>query len=112
MVQNKIKEIRTKNYLSKTELAKICDVTCSTVSMWEGGQRGLDVKHAKLLSKTFGVTLDWLFGLDEDAVQVRVPSNKKSVTIVEKGEMPKTVVLKDKQYEEIKAILNKFESKD
>lgn len=52
--------LRKKNGLSQEALAEKLDVTRQAVSRWEGAQTFPDISKVILISKTFGVSIDYL----------------------------------------------------
>lgn len=66
MVAERIKNLREKNHMTQSSLAKKLNVTRSTVNAWE---MGISVPSTALLvdmSKLFHVSTDYLLGLNEN----------------------------------------------
>ncbi len=62
-----IRELRTKNRMSQSQLAKVVNVHQTAVSQWENGLTNPDISSAKLLAEYFNVTTDYILGLTEVA---------------------------------------------
>ncbi len=59
-----LKELRKEKKLSQAEFAKEFNIGQTTVSGWETGYREPDLDTLIKLSKYFGVTTDYLLGID------------------------------------------------
>lgn len=68
IVMNKFKdnlrELRTEKNLTQKQLANELGVLERTVSYWENGSRECDFDTLILIAKFFGVTIDYLLGLE------------------------------------------------
>lgn len=64
-VGNHIKEIRKNNNLSQRCLAKILNTSHSTLSVYENGKTLILVAFAYQICYNFGVSFDWLLGLND-----------------------------------------------
>lgn len=62
LTQDVIKELRTKNGLTQSELASKVLVTRQAVSRWETGKTVPNTETLKLLSNCFGVSVNTLLG--------------------------------------------------
>ena len=60
-----IRELRNEKGITQTELAKEISTTQDTISLWELGKSYPDVINVVKLCKFFGVTSDYLLGLNE-----------------------------------------------
>ena len=60
-----IRELRKEKGITQTELAKEISTTQDTISLWELGKSYPDVINVVKLCKFFGVTADYLLGLNE-----------------------------------------------
>lgn len=60
-----IRELRKEKGITQTELAKEISSTQDTISLWELGKSYPDVINVVKLCKFFGVTSDYLLGLNE-----------------------------------------------
>ena len=65
MLGQRICELRTANGWSQVDLAKKLGVVKQTVSNWENENIQPSIEMLVRLSKIFGVTTDYLLGLDE-----------------------------------------------
>lgn len=57
--------LRTENHISQSQLAKALGVSQKAVSLWESGDRVPSATVIASLAKYFGVSADYLLGLDE-----------------------------------------------
>ena len=60
-----LKDLRKENNLSRQQLADLIQVNVRTISYWELGQRECNLEQLIALSKVFGVTTDFLLGLED-----------------------------------------------
>ena len=60
-----LKELRKENNMSRQQLADLIFVNVRTISYWELGQRECNLEQLVSLSKVFGVTTDYLLGLED-----------------------------------------------
>ena len=65
MIGNRIKEVRERNGLTQSELAKKLGLTRSGVNAWEMGISIPSAQYLIGLSKLFKVSVDYLLGLNE-----------------------------------------------
>ena len=61
----RLKELRKEKKISQVELAKEIGVGKSIISLWEKGECDITLSKAKTLAQFFGVTLDYLSGLED-----------------------------------------------
>jgi len=61
----KLKELREYKKLSMMDLAKQTNISDAAISRWENGQRNIGSEHLITLAKFFGVTTDYLLGLED-----------------------------------------------
>lgn len=65
LVGERIKNLRQEKKMSQQELADAINVACSTVSMYENGERIPRDQIKLAIANLFGVTVDYLFfGVD------------------------------------------------
>lgn len=64
-LNERIKMLRTENHISQSQLAKALGVSQKAVSLWESGDRVPSATVIASLAKYFGVSADYLLGLDE-----------------------------------------------
>ena len=67
MIADKIKALRTSHNLTQAELARKLGITRNGVNSWEQGLSIPSTNYIVELSKLFGVSTDYLFGLSEQA---------------------------------------------
>ncbi|MDE6597157.1 MAG: helix-turn-helix domain-containing protein [Clostridia bacterium] len=60
-----IKEERLQKKMSQRNLAEVLGVTQDSVSLWEKGKRLPATEHIIALCKYFGISADYLLGLDK-----------------------------------------------
>ena len=65
MLNERIKELRLARNMSQVELANLLNVTKQSVSNWENDNIQPSVEMLIKISKVFGVTTDYLLGLDD-----------------------------------------------
>lgn len=84
MIAEKIKNLREKNNLTQSALAKKLNVTRSSVNAWE---LGISVPSTALivdLAKLFHVSTDYLLGLDENVtLDISSLNNKETMILYE-----------------------------
>ena len=59
-----IKELRKKTNMTQEQLANILSISPQAVSRWENGTAMPDISYLPLLANLFGVTTDYLLGMD------------------------------------------------
>ena len=59
-----IKELRKKTNMTQEQLANILSISPQAVSRWENGSATPDISYLPLLANIFGVTTDYLLGMD------------------------------------------------
>ncbi len=64
MVGKRLKELRTARRLTQAEFGKLIGVGKSAISQYESGAREPDTAILRRIAASFGVTTDWLLGLD------------------------------------------------
>lgn len=74
-IGNKILELRKKANLSQENLAEKLDVSRQTISKWETGETGPDLKQAASISKIFNISLDELVDNNIKEIIVEKVSN-------------------------------------
>ena len=67
MIADKIKTLRASHNITQAELARRLGVTRNGVNSWEQGLSVPSTNYIVELSKLFGVSTDFLFGLSEQA---------------------------------------------
>lgn len=61
----RLKELRTDANMSRTQLAEAILVNVRTISYWELGQRECNLEQLAKIARTFGVSTDYLLGLED-----------------------------------------------
>ena len=60
-----LKELRKEKNLSRQNLADLIFVSVRTISYWELGQRECNLEQLITLSRIFGVSTDYLLGIED-----------------------------------------------
>lgn len=66
MLKTNLKNLRLEKKLTQEELAKVLNLSVSTISMYETGSREPDISTLKTISEYFNVTCDYLLGLSSN----------------------------------------------
>lgn len=61
---NRIAEVRKQHHLTQKDLGSILGAAQNTISNWESEKRSPDYASLQKMAQYFGVTIDWLLGLD------------------------------------------------
>ncbi len=61
----KLKELRQETGLTQTQLAKKVGISQAGIAKWETGDRSPDIEFVVILAKFFGVSTDYLLGLED-----------------------------------------------
>ena len=61
----RLKELRTEKGLSTLKLGKEIGVSDATISRWENGISNIKSEELIIVAQYFGVTADYLLGLEE-----------------------------------------------
>ncbi|EIS9524135.1 helix-turn-helix transcriptional regulator [Clostridioides difficile] len=70
MIGEKLKQLRIKNNLKQSDLAKILDVTQGAIGMYENDQRTPPAESIVKLAEYFNVTTDYLLGFNKTSYSV------------------------------------------
>ncbi|MFD1485354.1 LexA family protein [Lacticaseibacillus baoqingensis] len=81
-IGKRIAELRKKRSWTQAMLSDKMSVSQSTVTMWENGKRAVSSEDTIKLAALFGVTTDFLLGLDD------LPPNAVPVTATETVQIP------------------------
>ena len=63
--KERLKELRTERGLSIAMLAKQVDIGVASICRWENGQADIKSQQLVVLAKFFGVSVDYLLGLED-----------------------------------------------
>jgi len=85
MISRKLKDLRSEQGITQTELSSSLNVSQSTIGMWESGKRSPDLRTAKQVADYFGVTVDYLFGLDYDIRSIDKSKSRGKDTSLTEG---------------------------
>ena len=58
----RVKDLRTENGISRAELAEKLNVSVRLIAYWEGGQRECDFDTLLKIAETFSVSFDYILG--------------------------------------------------
>ena len=61
----RLRELRIDKNMSRKDLASLLNVNSRTISYWELGQRECNLEQLVNVANVFGVTTDYLLGLDD-----------------------------------------------
>ncbi len=61
----KLKELRTERKLSYESLGKLVNISHTSIFRWENNQADITSDNLIILAKFFGVTTDYLLGLED-----------------------------------------------
>ena len=64
-IQTNLTELRKQNNLTQADIAKITGKAITTVATWEQGKTLPDVYTLFLLTRRYGVTMDYMFANNE-----------------------------------------------
>ena len=67
MIGEKIKEMRERNKLTQSDLAKLLNITRSSVNAWESGLSAPSTQYIAELARILKVSTDYLLGLNNTA---------------------------------------------
>ena len=67
MIADRIKDLREVKKLTQSDLAKHLGITRSSVNAWEQGISVPSTQYVVELSRAFGVSTDYLLGVDDSA---------------------------------------------
>lgn len=70
----RLKQLRTENDVSQSDIAKLLDVTRQAYSRYERGEREPDLEMLCKLADYYGVTVDYLIGHDSKSIMDRPDS--------------------------------------
>lgn len=65
MIGDIIKTLRVERNMTQTDLAKLLFTSQDTISLWERNKSLPDIKSIIYMTKIFGVTSDFLLGLED-----------------------------------------------
>ena len=66
LLKNRLKELRARDGLNQTELARLAQVSRQTISLLERGEYTPSVMIALRIAQIFGETVESVFRLEED----------------------------------------------
>lgn len=83
IIRKRLKDLRTQNNLTQTELAKALGLSFSAISMYERGERKPDFETLETIADYFNVTMDYLYGKtdipNEAAERINIPQNANNI---------------------------------
>jgi len=60
----RLKDLRIEKGLSQSELARRTGISSTAIVLWESGQRSPTLDSAMVIAEFFGVSIDYLAGLE------------------------------------------------
>lgn len=78
-IADRMKELREDHGLTKNEMAKRLEVNKSTISRYETGEISPSIDILIKAREIFGVTVDWLTGVDTNGEDKYIPAVQKSI---------------------------------
>ena len=82
MIAERIKALREANHMTQSELAKILELTRASVNAWEMGTAVPSTQYVIRLAKLFGVTADYILGMETENVISTAGLTEADVNIV------------------------------
>ena len=76
VTENRIKELRKKNKITQTELAKGIGTSTQAISMYEKGERNPKIDKIQALADFFNVSVEYLMGLSDQPHVPKYETNK------------------------------------
>ena len=106
----RLKEIRKERKITAKQLAKVLNVSESTISLYENGKREPDLKTLLNIAEYFNVSVDYLIGKTEE----KEKNTKEMGTISIRGRDGSVIEseLSDAQLETFKKLLNYISDND
>lgn len=100
---NRIKECRKNNGISQKYLALTLGVTSASVCLWEKGVNTPSTEYVKKMAEIFGVTTDYLLGVDhvEDAAGTPIAEIPQAIIADREQEIKRM-----EQYEQTTSLLS------
>ena len=68
MIGSKIRELRCSRNLTQEQLAQNLNITAQSISKWENGIGMPDISQVVPIAHFFGVSTDYLFGIEENTI--------------------------------------------
>lgn len=65
LFKERLRELRQEKGIGQKALAKQIDISHGAISLWENGQREPTMSNLIVLAKYFGVSVDYLIGLED-----------------------------------------------
>lgn len=76
-LKNQLKKLRQENGYSQQQLADKLNISRQAISKWENGKTIPDIENLHLLCEIYGVSLDTMFGNEEESKLEAMPHEKK-----------------------------------
>lgn len=76
VTENRIRELRKKNKITQTELAKGIGSSTQAISMYEKGERNPKIDKIQALADFFNVSVEYLMGLSDQPHVPKYETNK------------------------------------
>ena len=78
-VADRMKELREDHDLTRLEMAKRLGVNKSTITRYESGEISPTIDMLLKIREMFGVTIDWITGVDTEGEDKYIPAIKKCI---------------------------------
>jgi transcriptional regulator with XRE-family HTH domain len=85
VIGERIKELRTQKGMTQQELAQIIGITYTSISYWESGKSKPDIFQIQKLADYFNVTIDYIYGKDNDDLESKLQNDKELRTLFRKA---------------------------
>ena len=85
--------LSSKGILGK-DLAYLAGTTPATISRYLTGARKPDLEYVYRLAKYFGVSIDWLLGLDEERKDIYTPETRRIAQLYSKASKDDQLVIR------------------
>jgi transcriptional regulator with XRE-family HTH domain len=76
---DRMRELREDHGLTRLEMAKRLEVNKSTITRYESGDMNPTIDMLLKIRETFGVTIDWITGVDTDGEDKYIPAVKECI---------------------------------
>lgn len=68
-IQERILKLRQTTHTQQKDLAAAIGVSAACLSLWEKGQRKIDIGHARMIADYFNVSIDYLLGTNPELTE-------------------------------------------
>lgn len=89
---NKLKDLRIKNNLTQSDIAKILGVSSRAIGLYENGERDIPTEYLIKLSKYFNCSTDYILGISEESIEIAA-STKDHIDLSEVSDRDKEIIM-------------------